>query len=245
MVTKTGASSYAVNLWSGETGADGKPVLGEAITMSYGHYPLPEGTVGIRAEHDSPQPFLKSAVQIRLGVRLFATDHVKGIVDDHMSRKVDTVVLNEAECKVSTLEPGAQPYATLDHTSRTVGSNRFVLTAVQVDQSVGKSAYVLPDSDPRQMAAANEGKQLGYVVLNGRVSGSTGDIGRPSADQTESPWTPYRPLEGTFYDLLPKGTTVKADSVTGVLGQQRAFPQRWADQNGLWPDYGVGKPHPR
>lgn len=42
MVTKTRANSYRVNLWSGETDADGNPVPGDAVSISWGHYVNPK-----------------------------------------------------------------------------------------------------------------------------------------------------------------------------------------------------------
>jgi len=201
----------------------GEPILGDEIPFSYGHFALPAGTVGVRAVHDSPSPFMRTAVRIDLGVRLLASDHVREIVDDHMSRGASTFVCNEAKCDVSTLESDAQPYWTSSHKVNSVQWNRFILNTVKVYQGASKNAYVLPDADPRQQAAGVEGKQIGYVVLNGFVDGSLST----TATVTE-PWQPYRPLEGTLYDLLPKGTTIQAGSIVGGYSHQRASAETWA-----------------
>lgn len=220
-------------------GDDGKPTISdEQIPYAYGHFAFPANTVGVRAEHDSAKPFIKTNVQIDLGVRLLPTEHVKGIVGGHIAEGVDTRVCNEATCRVATTENPEEPYATMTQ-GNTPARNYFILNAIKVYQAASKSAYVLPDTDPRQMAAGLEDKQIAYVILEGRVSGT---VANASADD-DSQWEPYRPIEGTLYDLLPKGTTVRPGSVTGGYSHYPVSVTGWAakeDSSTLPLDYNHG-----
>ena len=219
-----------------EKDADGNPVIfknaaNTIATNSQKHYPLPGGVTGIRYEHETGEEVFRTKVNVTVHVILKPTDRVRECVDRDMAHvnasgvaaPVNTYVKNIANYKVYE---AADDESGWKETPRHSGDNCadgkdvaedviWILNRITNSMATEKSTYVPKDDDPAQVEANTRNREIGYVKLQAvNYAGINKNIVY-STDMED----PYKMLSGRFYELLPRGVTIKQDSVIGVYNE--------------------------
>ncbi|MBR2683943.1 MAG: Cna B-type domain-containing protein, partial [Atopobiaceae bacterium] len=206
-VTRT-ASGYVCKAWSGGDN------VGATIKKSWGHFPLPEGTIQIKAEHDAEGEMYRSILTLYVGMQINATPAVQGYVQEHVDAGATTYIKDVASYKSTPKnDPSTGHDDSLviqgDNTSGDAEKTIFKLDRANPSLSVSKSSFTPDDSNAAQAQAKENGKQISYVDLR---ANSTYHVSQPVTVLTDAE-DPYKLLEGTFYDLLPVGTSYQDGSV--------------------------------
>jgi len=211
-VTYSDSGAKQVNRWNGTDILEQLP----ASAPSSG-FALPENTVGIKLSHDSA--FYRSAFSLQLGVRLHPTSHLQDIVARHMSNNALTYIRNDSLCTVTTLDGTPVHSFTSENGGYDRNHNRIILTPLDAALSVSKTSITPDDTDSRQKAAAAQDKEISYVMLTAQM---LVDMNPEDALHTNAEDS-YKMLEGTFYELLPKGTRVQTGTISGIYDRYRVM----------------------
>ena len=216
-------------LWNGEKNADGTPVLGAELQLNNYAYRIDrENVVQIQYVVETPATpadaedgekygdYYRTSLAVSVHVKLNPTERVKEQIDKDLLASCDTYVKNIASCKVYDVETNrgtSEPRISVDNVGRDNAADVIIKLNRLTDEFFAEKNAVTPvdDSDVQKQAAA-EGKQIAYIVLYAENSLT---IDR-SNQNIEDVCVPYKLLKGTFYDLLPKGTTIASDSIIGV-----------------------------
>ena len=204
-ILRTGEKTYQVRLWDGEE-------LGAVLpaTQASSGYAFPENVVGVRVSHSSN--FYRNTLAVRLGVRIKPSEHMKGILRSHVDNDALTYVWNYATCDL--YHPAGDRYRSFNN----YGSiNRIVLSQLKATLGISVSSLTPDDTDALQKAAAASNKEISHVMLVGSM---IVDMNPEEARHTTAE-DPYKILEGTFYELLPKGTVVRGSTISGVYDRYR------------------------
>ena len=206
------SGGYSVYRWDGSSESD-------EISRSWGSYPLPEGTVQLRAEHDSEN--FKCAFNINLAVRLYPTEDLRSITAESDRRGKETYVKNAVKADIYPLtgENTDVPSASFSNRGADTDSakvNILRLTKLTNSLTVTKQTYVPAQTNASQAAAGEQGYEIAYVQL--RASASAG-IESEMQIMTDAE-DPYKILKGTFYELLPLGTTIQEGSLVGTWDEK-------------------------
>ncbi len=212
---QTGAASFTVKRESD----------GATIPKEYGHYALPDDTVQIRMEYDSP--YMRTIVKLNVGMQINPTERVKGIMAAHEAKGASTTFLKDvASYKISPPDTTGLDAELLEQFTEE-GSNfgkgnalndAFYLTSLESNVAVEKEVLVpgdlsSPDYRAYQDAAVAEGYQVAFVHLKAQSSARIQGI-----DTFDTDWEdPYKLLKGTFYELLPPGTSIQEGSIFGMF----------------------------
>ena len=219
--TGAGARDYEVRQWDGTT-------EGAVIPRDWGEYALPEDTIQVRAVHDSTD-FVHCVLELYVAVIIHPTDHVVGIVRQHVNDDAVTVLKNVASYDVTPatgkepLVPGGDEY---HKTGNNVLPNNATDVFISLNQlssslTLSKQAYVPPENNEDQIEANLHDKQVAYVQLQAFTQ-----LDVPQSETVISEVEdPYKLLEGTFYELLPKGVQFDMNSVKVI------YDMNFQDQN--------------
>lgn len=188
--------SNKTDIYEASLGSDGKPVLGDKLksnqTLGY-NFTLPDDTVGFKVLHHSD--FFKTDLTVRLfNVSLYAKDRIKEVIAEHIAAGKTSNWVNTAGLSIKN-DNGTEEDEETSSARRDFGAINPVMQAI-------KTTYTLPETDSRQIEAGIEKKQLAYVMLSGVVA----TYGNSTLLRK------YGIYNGTFYELLPKGVTVKENS---------------------------------
>lgn len=223
VVRRTGAGSrdYEVRQWDGTT-------EGAVIPRDWGEYALPEDTIQVRAVHDSTD-FVHCVLELYVAVIIHPTPDVVGIVRQHVNDDAVTVLKNVASYDVTPatgkepLVPGGDEY---HKTGNNVLPNNATDVFISLNQlssslTLSKQAYVPPENNEDQIEANLHDKQVAYVQLQAFTQ-----LDVPQSETVISEVEdPYKLLEGTFYELLPKGVQFDMNSVKVI------YDMNFQDQN--------------
>ena len=206
-ILRTGEKTYQVKLWDGTE-------LGEVLpaTQASSGYALPENVVGVRCSH--PSGFYRSTISVRLGVRIKPSAHMKEIVQSHVDNGALTYVWNYATCDL--YHPAGDCYRSFNNYGSS-SNIRIVLSQLKATLGISVSSLTPDDTDALQKAAAASNKEISHVMLVGSM---IVDMNPEEARHTTAE-DPYKILEGTFYELLPKGTVVRGSTISGVYDRYR------------------------
>ena len=185
------------------------------IPFTWGRYVFPEGTVEFRLVYDSTSYKLR----LRYGVdaKLLPTEHVKNTILKHQSNTSSTAasytnVWNGMTLKTHPLvDPNYETETVMiDHTA---GSDvRYAYHQLQrpsIATSLSKASHTPDNTNPTQAEAAQQGKRLSWVVLSSSLTTRISRSDTAGTGLTDQ----YKLLKGTFYELLPLGTTIRPDSL--------------------------------
>ena len=225
-----------------ETDADGNPIIhkdkAHQISPVQYHYALPDGVTGIRYEFDTSDQVFRTALTVGMHVILKPTERVKAAVSADIEAKKETYVKNIADCDVYTVDGDGGETLWLDMDNCAGGSSVaddviWRLTRVTNTMYVSKNVSVPKDDDPAQIAAGEKDVEMAYVRL---MSENYADVNKNIANTTDME-DRYKLLQGTFFELLPKGTNIRTDSVFGVYNQTWSSHQYSAASYPDWVKY--------
>ena len=219
-------TGYLVKTENGQPVYDenGQPVLSTTkTTVSDQHNMLPKNVTGVRFEHETGNEVLRSVIIVNIGVTLNPTERVKDVIQDDVDAKVSTYVKNIADCEVyKGLPEGSdatgyesEPWLDLDsYGGGKTDANDVIweLTGSSPYLELRKNAYVPDGTDPEQIEAAKDGKEIAFIQLR---TTNRSDLSTNITDSSHVQ-DRFKTLKGTFFDLLPKGTSPQSGSFIGV-----------------------------
>ena len=217
-------------LWNGEKNADGTPVLGAELQLNNYAYRIDrENVVQIQYVLETPATpadaqegvkygdYFRTLLAVAVHVKLNPTERVKAQIDKDLLASCDTYVKNIASCKVYDVETNgasSEPRISVDNVGTNNASDVIIkLTRISDSLVASKEASVPGNTSAAQQTAAQNNKQIAYISLyaENRVQ-----LDRGTQWSNVGILEPYKLLKGTFYDLLPKGTSIEEGSVIGV-----------------------------
>lgn len=256
-VVKTSSTDHKV--WKcdpTETDENGYPKIyknnANLITPSDQHFALPPGVTGIKYVHETSEKVFRMTVQVTVHVKIKPTDAVKECINadlehtnaDGVLAPVNTYVKNIAKYAVYDGKKDSAKGGNWESEPRLSGDNWangngvaedviWILNRITNGMWTSKSTYVPPDSDPAQSAANLQDMEIGYVKLQAcNEAGISNNIVYTTNEED-----PYKLIQGTFYELLPKGTNIRANSIFGVYNETWSSHQYTAAKYTDWVRY--------
>ena len=212
--------------------------LDETVSKKGAYWQFPEGTVEFKAAYDSES--YRCRLILRIQADLLPTEHVKQIVRTHQENSGNasyTSVFNGLNLTtVPLVEPEAETETkTATHRNTSVEKNYHILTRPSIATSLRKYNFVPSLENEQQNQASQQGKRLAWVVLRSSVSTT---INRASEQETRL-YNQYQLRKGSFYELLPRGTRIRPDSLRLIYTESSSStysptPEKYAANNSMF-----------
>lgn len=188
-------------------------------------YPLPEDTVGFEIRHTSD--FYATELVIHPVMKLMPTEKIKSLISDDLSIGTTSLIKNRAVCDIWNTEKGEDSifFHATDYTGGLNNASKEIweLTASETEQKTRKYT----STQGNTLFDVERGTQDNPVCIYGW---NTNNSKKEKYITT-----------GTFYDLLPAGTTVDESTLFGVPVSNTTASARESSDSNLADKYDSSK----